>query len=189
MIKLVTFLGNPGKQYEQTRHNAGWQIADNLSALEYVQWQNKFKGLYFQKNMGGEKITFLKPQTFMNKSGESVQALTHFFKLTPQELLVVHDDIELDLGVVGFKKGGGLAGHNGLRSVTDILKTKDFYRFRFGVSRPTHGNVSSFVLSKFSSDEQIVLSVAIKKAGEMLEFCFREGIESALQKYQKVKLI
>ncbi len=189
MIKIVTFLGNPGSQYQQTRHNVGWQIAGNLPGLEFVQWQNKFKGLYVQKNIAGDKVTFLKPQTFMNKSGESVQALMHFFKLTPQELLVVHDDIELDFGFVGFKKGGGLAGHNGLRSVADILKTKDFYRFRFGVSRPTHGNVSSFVLSKFSADEQIVLSGVLTKAGEMLEFCFQEGIKSALQDYQKVKLI
>jgi len=189
MIKLVTFLGNPGNQYEQTRHNIGWQIANNLSSLEYIQWQNKFKGLYTQANFGKEKITFLKPQTFMNKSGESVQAILHFFKLTPQELLVVHDDIELDFGFVGFKKSGGLAGHNGLRSIADILKTKDFYRFRFGVSRPTHGNVSSFVLSKFSADEQVVLSVILEKAAEMLEFCFREGIETALQKYEKIKLV
>jgi len=189
MIKLVTFLGNRGNQYQQTRHNVGWQIADNLSSLEYVQWQNKFKGLYVQKNIVGEKITFLKPQTFMNKSGESVQALMHFFKLKPQELLVVHDDIEMDFGFVGFKKSGGLAGHNGLRSIYDILKTKDFYRFRFGVSRPTHGNVSSFVLSKFSADEQIILPVVLKKAGEILEYCFQEGIDDALKKYQKIKLV
>ncbi len=189
MIKLVTFLGNPGSQYQQTRHNVGWQIADNFSQLEYVQWQNKFKGLYVQKNISGDKVTFLKPQTYMNKSGESVQALMHFFKITSQELLVVHDDIELDFSVVGFKKGGGLAGHNGLRSIADILKTKDFYRFRFGVSRPIHGNVSSFVLSKFSADEQIVLSVVLKKAAEMLEYAIQKGIESALKNYQKVKLV
>ena len=188
MIKLVVFLGNPGRQYEQTRHNAGWMVADNLSLLEFVQWQNKFKGLYVQKNVGRENVTFLKPQTSMNKSGESVQALMHFFKLTAQELLIVYDDIELDFGSVGFKKGGGLAGHNGLRSIADILKTKELYRFRFGISRPVHGNVSSFVLSKFSTDEQIVLSVVIKKAAEMLEFIFLEGIEKTINRYQKVKL-
>jgi len=189
MIKLVAFLGNPGSQYEQTRHNVGWQIAETLATLEYVQWQNKFKGLYVQEHAGSEKVTFLKPQTFMNNSGESVQAIMHFFKFTPQELLVVYDDIEMNFGFVGFKKGGGLAGHNGLKSVANILKTKDFFRFRFGVSRPTHGNVSSFVLSKFSTDEQIVLSVVLKKSGEMLEYCFLEGIETAVQKCQKVKLV
>jgi peptidyl-tRNA hydrolase, PTH1 family len=189
MIKLVAFLGNRGSQYEQTRHNVGWQIAENIAALEYVQWQNKFKGLYVQEHAGSEKVIFLKPLTFMNNSGESVQATMHFFKFTPRELLVVYDDIELDFGFVGFKKSGGLAGHNGLRSVANILKTKDFYRFRFGVSRPTHGNVSSFVLSKFSTDEQIVLPVVLKKAGEMLEYCFLEGIESAVQNCPKVKLV
>lgn len=187
MIKLITFLGNPGAQYEKTRHNVGWLIADNLPLLEYLQWQNKFKGLFAQKNIADAKVFFLQPQTFMNKSGESVQALLHFFKLSPQELLVVHDDIELDFGFVGFKRGGGLAGHNGLRSVANILKTRDFCRFRFGVSRPNHGNVSSYVLSKFSQEEEIMLPELLEKSAAALEYCLNEGIETALQKYQRIK--
>ena len=111
MIKLITFLGNPGAQYEKTRHNVCWLIADNLPLLEYLQWQNKFKGLFAQKNITDAKVFFLKPQTFMNKSGESVQALLHFFKLSPQELLVVYDDIELDFVFGGLKGGGWVAGH------------------------------------------------------------------------------
>jgi len=189
MIKLITFLGNPGSQYEQTRHNIGWKIADALSLISDIQWQNKFKGFYGQKNINQEKLYFLKPQTFMNKSGESVQVLMHFFKLSPQELLVVHDDIELDFGFVGFKKGGGLAGHNGLRSIASVLGTRDFYRFRLGVSRPQHGNVSSYVLSKFSLDEQIVLADFITKAANLLEDCIYNGIESVLNTYKKEKLV
>lgn len=189
MIKLITFLGNPGRQHEQTRHNIGWKIADALLIISDIQWQNKFKGLYGQKNINQEKLYFLKPQTFMNKSGESVQVLMHFFKLSPQELLIVHDDIELDFGFVGFKKGGGLAGHNGLRSIVSVLGTRDFYRFRIGVSRPQHGNVSSYVLSKFSSDEQIVLPILLERAADAMEYCISEGIESALKSRKKEKIV
>ena len=189
MIRLITFLGNPGSQYEQTRHNIGWKIADALLPISNIQWQNKFKGLYGQKNINREKLYLLKPQTFMNKSGESVQALMHFFKLSPQELLVVHDDIELDFGFVEFKKGGGLAGHNGLRSIASVLGTRDFYRFRVGVSRPHHENVSSYVLSKFSLDEQIVLPILLEKAADALEYCISEGIESALKSYKKERVV
>ena len=188
MIKLITFLGNPGKQYEQTRHNVGWMVADEMSLISEFDWQKKFKGRFCQKNIGGNKVYFLKPETFMNKSGESVRSIMQFFKIDPVELLVVHDEIEMDFGYVGFKKGGGLAGHNGLRSISNLLGTRDFYRYRIGVSRPPHGNVSSYVLSKFSSDEQIVLVDYLSKAADLLELCFNDGFESVVGKHVKEKL-
>ena len=189
MIKLVTFLGNHGVQYEQTRHNIGWKIASESSFLYGLDWQQKFKGVYTWKMINRDKVFFLKPQTYMNNSGESVQALLRFFKIDPQDLLVVHDDIELDFGQIGFKKGGGLAGHNGLRSIASTLGRQDFYRFRLGVSRPTLGDISSYVLGKFSPDEREALPLYLQKASTALEYCLCENIESAEKKYKKVTLI
>jgi len=189
MIKSVVFLGNPGPEHAQTRHNVAWMVADKANFLSKPDWQKKFKGSFTHTIFQNEKCYFLKPETYMNKSGESVLALMQFFKNTPEEMLVVHDDLELDFGQIGVKKGGGLAGHNGLRSISNVLSTQNFYRFRLGISRPTHGNVSSYVLSKFSGDEQIVLSTCLQKAADILEICLREGIQAAEIKYQKIKLI
>jgi len=189
MIKLAAFLGNPGIQYEHTRHNIGWKIASESSFLYGLDWQQKFKGVYARKMINREKVLFLKPQTYMNKSGESVQALMRFFKIESQDLLVVHDDVELDFGQVGFKKGGGLAGHNGLRSIASALSGPNFYRFRLGISRPTRGDVSSYVLGKFSPDEREALPLYLQKASAALEYCLCENIESAVKKYKKVTLI
>ena len=187
MIKLVTFLGNPGNEYTSTRHNVGWMVADEFAPLTGANWQKKFKGVFCQTSISGQKIYFLKPQTFMNLSGESVQAAMQFFKIKQEELLVVHDEIELDFGVIGLKKGGGLGGHNGLRSIEKQIGTRDFYRLRIGVSRPTHGNVASYVLSKFSSDEQEWLPALLEKSASLLEDCLREGIDGCVKKFAKVK--
>ncbi|NOZ60768.1 MAG: aminoacyl-tRNA hydrolase [Calditrichaeota bacterium] len=187
-IKLVVFLGNPGAEYAKTRHNVGWMIADEFALLSAVNWQQKFKGLFCQSNVGGSKIYFLKPMTFMNLSGESVQAAMQFFKIKPEEVLVVHDEIELDFGVIGFKKGGGLGGHNGLRSIEKQIGTRDFYRFRIGVSRPAHGNVASYVLSRFSSEEQEWLPGLLEKSASLLEKCLSEGIDGYVKEFAKEKV-
>lgn len=189
MIKLVTFLGNPGSQYSQTRHNVGWMVADVFAPLQNVQWQRKFKGYFCQVNINGRNVAFIKPQTFMNLSGESVGAALQFFKIAPDELLVVHDDIELDFGVVGFKKGGGLGGHNGLRSIEKQIGTRDFYRLRVGISRQDRGKVADYVLSKFSAQEREWLPHILHGAAEMLEQCLSEDMDDCVQKFAKVKLI
>jgi len=189
VIKAITFLGNPGLQYEKTRHNIGWQFADATTDFKDLNWQKKFKGLYAQVNIQGNKFYCLKPQIFMNKSGESVVALLHFFKLQPQELLVVHDELEFDFGQVGFKKGGGLAGHNGLRSIASSLGTRDFYRFRLGISRPSHGNVSGYVLSKFNQEEQTFLTSYFEKAVVVFEYGLHKGMEAAEKTYSKKNVI
>ncbi len=188
MINAVIFLGNPGQQYAETRHNVGWMVADAASHIFAFNWQKKFNGSFCQKNIASQKIYFLKPETFMNKSGESVLALSQFFKLQAEEMLIVHDEIELDFGVVSFKKGGGLAGHNGLRSVSQLLNTKDFYRFRIGVGRPQHGDVSSYVLSKFSAEQQVALPTLLEKSGALLEACLNRGIDQLVMAYAKHKL-
>ncbi|MFA6774825.1 MAG: aminoacyl-tRNA hydrolase [Sphaerochaetaceae bacterium] len=157
MIKLVVFLGNPGKEYEKTRHNAGFIVCDSL--FSSASWQKKFHGLYAQ-----ERYRLLKPQTYMNVSGISVGEASAFFHLLPEEIMVVHDDLELPFGKVRLQQGGGLQGHNGLRSIKEALGSDQFVRIRIGIGRPAYGGgVARYVLSPFSGDEQIGLSLLIPK--------------------------
>ncbi len=185
MIKLVVALGNPGQKYAFTRHNIAWQLLERLSFRDKVSWQTKFKGEFANYSVDGEKFFFLKPKTYMNKSGESVQTFAHFFKIKFDEILVAHDDIELDFGVVGFKTGGGLAGHNGLRSAANSLGTRDFKRMRLGISRPTHGTVEAYVLSNFSDNEKTVLPIYLARAANLLEQCLNEDFNNIESKFKK----
>ena len=188
---LVAALGNPGQQYAQTRHNIAWQVIETLSFYDQLQWQEKFKGLYssFRLTISGEKVYFLKPLTYMNLSGQSLVAMMQFFKIDISEILVVHDELELEYGTIGFKRGGGLGGHNGLRSVTSSLGTREYNRFRLGISRPSHKDISSYVLGPFSEDQKILLPSFIENAAELLEKCLEDGFESVEKPYRKKKVI
>lgn len=188
MIKLVAFLGNPGQEYALTRHNIGWLVADKLPTIAQSHWQSRFKGSFCAGNSAGKRIYFLKPEVFMNLSGQSIIAAMQFFKIKAQDLLVVHDDIEMDFGTIGLKKGGGLGGHNGLRSIEKYLKTREFYRLRIGVSRPAHGNVASYVLSRFSSEEREWLSQILHEAAKLLEKSLAGEIDDAVQRFKKVQI-
>lgn len=168
MIRMMVFLGNPGLQYRNTRHNTAWLCSDYLIETKTGQWQNKFKGSWLSWGFGASKIIYLKPETFMNKSGESVAAAASFFKIKSDEILVIHDDIEMKFGFIGFRTGGGLAGHNGLKSIATCLGTKDFHRFRIGIGRPVHGSVSSWVTGRFSSEEEIHLPLIFEKSAQIL---------------------
>ncbi len=190
MIALVAFLGNHGRQYAQNRHNVAWQFADALPSLSSLSWQKKFKGLYANRTgASGELVHFVKPETFMNLSGESIAGACGFFKLKPEEVLVVHDEIELPLGTVSLKWSGGLGGHNGLRSTKTCLGTADFWRLRFGVGRPEHPDVAGFVLSDFTSDERITLSRVWPVAGELLDAVLDKGPEPLLKEWAKKKIV
>ena len=153
---LIVGLGNPGPQYEQTRHNIGFLAVDSMANQQSVMLsQNKFQGIYGQGRLGtGEAITLLKPQTFMNLSGRSVVACAQFFKVPPEKIIIIHDELEFPFGVVKVKVGGGHAGHNGLKSIISLLGTRDFLRIRVGIGRPKRGDVSNYVLAPFSTDEQ-----------------------------------
>ncbi len=166
MIKLICALGNPGREYAQTRHNAGWLFLDSWQG--YLDWQKKFKGEYAVHH-SPRKLTFLKPLTFMNKSGESLRACSDFFSITPEEILVIHDDLELTFGEAAVKQGGGLGGHNGLKSIKHHLGTSEFYRLRLGIGRPERGSVSNHVLSRFSPQEEAELSLMFAKAASLME--------------------
>ena len=185
---LIVFLGNPGSEYSQTRHNAGFMLAEKFEEKERVLWNSKFKGEWVKHDVGGESHYFLKPQTFMNRSGESVQAAASFFKINPNDIVVVHDDIESDFGIISVKKGGGLAGHNGLRSIKSSIGSQDFLRLKIGVGRPKKGDVSSHVLGKFTEDESIVLPLIFDKALKALYTVLEKGEKSAVSKFNKLKV-
>lgn len=168
MIKMIVGLGNPGLQYAKTRHNAGFWFIDSIRNST-LSVNNRFKGLVGEQLFAADKVYLLMPETFMNKSGESVVALAHFYKIMPEEILVVHDELDLLPGVARFKKGGGHGGHNGLRSIIEQLGTKDFMRLRIGVGHPGHASmVSGFVLSKAPQSEEDAIFDAIDAARRVL---------------------
>jgi PTH1 family peptidyl-tRNA hydrolase len=185
MIKLVVGLGNPGPEYELTRHNIGWLVMDSYEELDGAFWKDKFKGVFTDKSIKGEKVYFLKPQTFMNLSGESAQPLAHFFKIKPEEILVLHDELDIPLGKVQFRKGGGLAGHNGLKSLAKCLGTQDFLRMRIGIGRPSHGNVSGWVLGSFPKDQDIELGLVLENSAKALDCAIKNGLQKAANQYNK----
>src|SRR5262245_28998741 len=138
-MRLLVGLGNPGKEYAETRHNVGFMVADGVrAAFGLPAFAKKCKGLVSKGRVAGEDVVVLKPQTFMNISGESVQAALAFYKLKASDVLVVHDELDVGLGQLKFKVGGGDAGHNGLKSITQMIGTADYGRLRFGIGRPVH---------------------------------------------------
>ena len=156
MIKLIVGLGNPGRQYERTRHNVGFLFLDSLADDLACSWFNesKFQGVFAQGKIANAPVMLLKPDTFMNRSGQSVGKIARYYKLQPEEILVVHDELDFNAGIVKLKKDGGHAGHNGLRDIIAHLNSNQFYRLRIGIGRPAAGKVvADFVLSNPSKPE------------------------------------
>jgi PTH1 family peptidyl-tRNA hydrolase len=145
-------LGNPGREYARNRHNAGYMVLDELARRHAGSWKSKFTGRLAEIHVEGSKLVLLKPETYMNDSGRSVGAAAAFFKVEPADVLIVHDEGDFDLGRLELKFGGGLAGHNGLRSIAEHLKTQEFARLRIGVGRPERGDprsLADYVLADF----------------------------------------
>ena len=188
MIGGIVFLGNPGPDYAQTRHNIAWLFAD-LWAGDADVWKNKFKGEISQIRISSNRFQLIKPQTFMNRSGESASQWLQFYKIKPENLLVVHDDLELDFGEAGIKNGGGLAGHNGLRSLSQQLGTREFYRFRLGISRPARGSVSSYVLSAFDKNEKEVLREFLINSGDLLTSFLTSASQTVPPAFNKKRIV
>jgi PTH1 family peptidyl-tRNA hydrolase len=219
-IKLVVLLGNPGKIYIDNRHNAG-RLLSNCLRFD-LRWQTKFKGLYSTASipsnggqsdiskgsssyvmepadsygdalLDGTKAHFLMPETFMNLSGESVIAAAGFYKIRCEEVLVVHDELDLPLGCAAFKKGGGLGGHNGLRSIKSVFDSADFWRLRIGIGRPggkkdPAADISAWVLSNFTEDETIILRQVHEACAAALLKALVNGPDSMLPEWNKIRL-
>ena len=181
---LVVGLGNPGREYERTRHNAGWLVVDELARRHGGSWRSKFSGSLAEVRLGEKRLALLKPETYMNESGRSVSAAARFFKVPAESILVAHDDVDLEPGRLQARRGGGLAGHNGLRSLAQDLGTQDFLRLRIGVGRPARGDprpVADWVLSPFASEEDVEALVA--RAADAAEVIANEGLEAAQAKF------
>jgi len=169
-------LGNPGREYARNRHNAGYLVLDELARRHGGTWRSKFSGQLAEIRLGDAKLVLLKPETFMNESGRSVGAAAQFFKVDPADVLVVHDEGDFDLGRLEVKFGGGLAGHNGLRSIAQHLKTQDFRRLRIGVGRPERGDprsLADYVLADFEPHDDADELVA--RAADAVEAVAAEG--------------
>jgi len=181
---LVVGLGNPGREYATHRHNVGHMVVDELARRHGASWRSKFSGQLAELRIDGHRVALLKPETFMNESGRSVAAAQRFFKLEPDAILVVHDEVDLDLGRLQARFGGGLAGHNGLRSVAAHLKTPDFLRLRVGVGRPERGDprpVADYVLSDF--DRTTDVAELVTRAADAVETLDAEGLERAQARF------
>jgi PTH1 family peptidyl-tRNA hydrolase len=177
---LVVGLGNPGREYARNRHNVGWMVVDELARRHGGSWKGKFNGQLAEIRVDGHKLALLKPETYMNDSGRSVGSAASFFKVDPDAVLIVHDEGDFDLGRLELKYGGGLAGHNGLRSIAQHLKTQDFLRLRIGVGRPERGDprpLADYVLSDFEPHDDAEALVA--RAADAVEQLDAEGLERA----------
>src|SRR5579862_9704580 len=181
---LVAGLGNPGREHARNRHNVGWMVAEELARRHGGSWRSKFDGKLAEIRIDGHKVALLKPETYMNESGRAVGAAMRFFKLEPDSLPVVHDESDLETGRLQARLGGGLAGHNGLRSIAQHLGTPDFLRLRVGVGRPGRGDrrpLADYVLSDFEPEDDVEGIVA--RAADAVEALDAEGLEAAQRRF------
>ena len=183
---LVVGLGNPGREYATTRHNIGFMVVEELARRHGGSWRSKFSGEVADVRLDGARIALLKPQTYMNESGRSVAAAAKFYKVDPEDLLAVHDEVDLEMGRMQARLGGGLAGHNGLRSMASALRSPEFLRLRIGVGRPERGDprpVSDWVLSSFEPDVDV--GGLVGRAADAVEALVRDGLEEAQQRFNE----
>jgi len=181
---LVAGLGNPGREHASDRHNAGWMVVDELARRHDGSFRSKFSGRLAEVRLGEARIALLEPETYMNESGRSISAAARFFKVEPAAVLVVHDDVDLEVGRLQARLGGGLAGHNGLRSIAQALGTQEFLRLRVGVGRPGRGDrrpVADYVLSPFAEEDDVDAIVA--GAADAVESLLSEGLTVTQQRF------
>ena len=184
-IRLIVGLGNPGREYEATRHNAGFWWVDELARVHNVNFKadSKFHGLNAKANLHGHEVHLLKPQTFMNVSGRAVGAMVQFYKITAEQVMVVHDELDLPPGSAKLKLGGGHGGHNGLKDIIAHLGTKDFWRLRIGVGHPgERAEVVNFVLNAPRKEERILIEDAMQRAQEVASLIIEGKQEAAMLK-------
>jgi len=183
---LIAGLGNPGREYARNRHNVGFMVVEELARRHDARFRAKFHGRLAELRLEGSRVALLAPETFMNESGRSLAAAARYFKLQPEHLLVVHDDVDLEPGRLQLRLGGGLAGHNGLRSVAAALATKEFLRLRVGVGRPGRGDrrsVADFVLSNFAADADV--EEIVSRTADAVELLAGEGLDVAQARFNE----
>ena len=185
-MKLIVGLGNPGKEYERTRHNAGFDVMDEIARMASASiTQKKFKALVDKVNIGGQSVLLMKPQTYMNNSGEAVRAAMDFYHLQPQDLLVIYDDMDLAVGRLRLRQKGSAGGHNGLKNIIQHLGTDQFPRIRVGVGEKPHPDydLADWVLGKFQGEDKKVMDEAVKRAADAVECILKEGADRAMNRF------
>jgi PTH1 family peptidyl-tRNA hydrolase len=181
---LIAGLGNPGREHTRDRHNVGWMVVEELARRHGGSFRSKFNGRVAETRIADARVALLQPETYMNESGRSISSAARFFKVSPEDLLVVHDDVDLDVGRLQARLGGGLAGHNGLRSIAHVLGTPEFLRLRVGVGRPERGDrrpVADYVLSPFEAEDDAEGIVA--SAADAAESVLAEGLTVTQQRF------
>ena len=184
MDLLVAGLGNPGPEHARDRHNVGWMVVDELAGRHQGAFKGKFRGRLADIRVDGARLALLKPETYMNESGSSIQAAAAFYKLPPEQIVVVHDDVDLATARLQARLGGGLAGHNGLRSIAQRLGTQEFLRLRVGVGRPGRGDprpVADYVLSPFAPEDDAEAIVTV--AADAIELLAAEGLDETQRRF------
>ena len=189
-MKLLVGLGNPGDKYAGTRHNIGFMVADRVAERHRVAIKKKgYQGVYGVGRAAGEETTILLPQTYMNRSGASVNAAFKSLGLTPGDLIVIYDDLDLPLGRIRVRPDGGHGGHNGMRDIIAIAGFKDFLRIKVGIGRPERGDVTGHVLGRFTSDEKILLPQVLDLAADAAEVLLTDGPLEAMNRFNNCNLL
>ncbi|AEV67065.1 peptidyl-tRNA hydrolase [Acetivibrio clariflavus DSM 19732] len=184
-LSVVIGLGNPGPRYENTRHNVGFDTIDRLSKKHNIAVTKvKYKAVIGDGNIGGHRVLLVKPQTFMNLSGESVREIIEWYKVPVKNIIIIYDDIDLPVGKIRIRPKGSAGTHNGMRSVIYQIQSEDFPRIRIGIDKPPQGwELADFVLSKFSADERKSVEEAIENAADAVEVILNSGIDKAMNRY------
>ena len=180
-MKLIVGLGNPGKEYENTRHNVGFMVIDHY--LKNETFKKKFNGLFIKKELFGESVIFLKPLSYMNLSGQVVQKYKHFFKIDDNNILIIHDDLDLDLGKARLKYGSSSGGNKGVKSIIDDLGTKEFGQYKIGISKPTYHDTKDYVLSKFTKSELELLNNKIIESVDVINYYIKNDINETINRF------
>lgn len=190
-IRLIVGLGNPGPEYEQTRHNAGFWLVDNLAGSVRLNREARLNALLAKTVISGQEVWLLEPQTYMNRSGQSVGALARFYKIAADEILVVHDELDLTPGIAKLKKGGSSGGHNGLKDITAALGNQDYWRLRIGIGHPRslglQQAVADFVLHRPRKEEQNLINDAIDKSLSTIPLLCEGKFEAAMMQLHTSK--
>lgn len=183
-MKLIIGLGNPGKEYEKTRHNTGFMVLDRLAEkLNTTIEQNKFNGLYTKCKYKGEDVILLKPQTFMNLSGESVRKMMDFYKIDLEDIIVIYDDMDMPVGKLRLRQNGSAGGHNGIKNIILHTGSQNFCRIRVGIGRHPYMKVVDYVLSRFNSDESSAIEKGIEDASDAVVDILDHDFVYAMNKY------
>jgi peptidyl-tRNA hydrolase, PTH1 family len=186
-LLLIVGLGNPGREYEETRHNVGFMLIDRLASDRNVKLKRSGAAFIGKGTVGGIQAVLMKPLTYMNLSGEAVARFSDFFSIPVESIVVAHDDCDLPLGRIRLKKNGGSGGHKGIISITERLGSPDFQRVRLGIGRPEHGDVADYVLSRFRRDEGDLLEEMLIRGIESVDVLASSGIDAAMNRFNALK--